>query len=79
MNPPTLHTAAPSLSPAEAQWLAALQSALSKAMAAKDRRALHEARQAVLRAAWQEPQPPALRQALRRLSWFMMAWRLDPV
>ncbi len=74
----------PVLSLAEAQRVQHYQDRLEQALQARDRAALRRAKQDVLQAAYlrqQQPATPALRTALRRLSWWMAGMRLsrDPL
>lgn len=88
MNPPTppaathawaRHLAAPApespnpLTPVEALRVQRYHDRLLAALRARDRTALHDAKQAVLRAAYGQPSTPALRGALRMLAWQMVA------
>lgn len=70
------HPNLPALTPTQTRLLQQLETALTQALAQGNRQHLHQARQAVLRAAWRQAQPPALRTALRHLSWRMAGLRL---
>lgn len=73
------HTAVKeALSTDEAQLLWGLSQALQTALRQGCRQERHRATQAIVRAAWQEHHRPPLRQALRRLSWFLLTWRINP-
>lgn len=61
------------LSPAEARRVQRYRDRLQAAVQARDRDALHRAKQAVLQAAYARPGAPALRRALRLLAWHMAA------
>ena len=64
------------LSETEAQRLERHRQRLLHAMQAQDRRALHTAKQALLRSAYRRPATAPLRRALRDLSWWMAAMLL---
>ena len=64
------------LSETEAQRLEHHRQRLLHALQAQDRRALHPAKQALLRSAYRRPAPAPLRRALRDLSWWMAAMLL---
>lgn len=66
----------PALTFTEVQRVQRYQDRLSRAIAARDRQSLHRAKQQVLAAAYaprRRAVSPALRQALRQLSWHMAA------
>lgn len=69
----TMPLTGPALSRAEAQRVQRYQERLLRAIETRDRAALHSAKQDVLQVAYQPPSgvTPALRQALRMLSWHM--------
>jgi len=69
----------PALSRAEAQRVQHYHDRLMHALQARDRAALRQTKQDVLQAAYLRRQPttPALRYALRRLSWWMAGMRLS--
>ena len=75
----TQHLATPApapqglLTPAEALRVQRHHDRLLAALQARDRGALHDAKQAVLRAAYGQPGTPALRSTLRMLVWQMAA------
>ena len=64
------------LSETEAQRLERHRQRLLHALQAQDRRALHTAKQALLRSAYRRPATAPLRRALRDLSWCMAAMLL---
>lgn len=70
------HPSLPALTPTQTRLLQQLETALTQALAQGDRQHLHQVKQTVLHAAWQQPQPPALRTALRHLSWRMAGLRM---
>ena len=61
---------------AAAQRLERHRQRLLHALQAQDRRALHTAKQALLRSAYRRPATAPLRRALRDLSWWMAAMLL---
>ena len=76
---PSLAPPAPAcagLSETEAQRLERHRQRLLHALQAQDRRALHTAKQALLRSAYHRPATAPLRRALRDLSWWMAAMLL---
>ncbi|QNP58310.1 hypothetical protein [Paenacidovorax monticola] len=67
---------ATALTDAEAARVQRHRDRLLAALQARDRDALRGAKQAVLQAAYRAGGRPALRQALRQLSWHMAGWLL---
>ena len=74
LTPPA--PASAGLTETEAQRLESHRQRLVHALQAQDRRALHTAKQALLRSAYRRPATVPLRRALRDLSWWMAAMLL---